>query len=64
MSKKKVGRPPVEDPRDKQYRLRMTDSEYRELVDLGKSCHMSMSDIVRRGIELVRDNFYGMDDGK
>lgn len=45
------GRPPIEDPRDKQYRIRLNDEENERLIRISKDFGMSKSDTVRRLIE-------------
>lgn len=45
------GRPPIEDPRDNQYRIRLNDEENERLIRISKDFGMSKSDTVRRLIE-------------
>lgn len=52
MSSKK-GRPPKEDSRDNQYRIRLTDEELRKLDFCCEKTGLSKADVIRRGIEAV-----------
>lgn len=53
----KMGRPKLENARTKQYRLRLNDEEYERLMDLSEKSGKSVSDILRFGVDLLR-NFY------
>lgn len=49
----KRGRPPKNDSKNRQYRLRMTQEEYENLEKLAAQNGVTMSDILRTGIELL-----------
>ena len=49
----KKGRPPKNDSKNRQYRLRMTQEEYENLEKLAAQNGVTMSDILRTGIELL-----------
>ena len=55
MAEKKMGRPPSENPLSERIYLRV-DSETKEVLDqCAKQMHTTRSEVVRRGIYLVRD---------
>lgn len=47
------GRPPIEDSRDNQYRLRMSDEELHKLELCCQRTGLSKAEVLRRGIDLV-----------
>lgn len=47
------GRPPIENPKDLQYRLRMTKAEFEMLEYCCKETGKSKADILREGLEMV-----------
>ena len=53
---KKSGRPKIENPRSKQYRVRLTAEEFEKLEYLAIQNGRTMSDILRKGIEIQYEN--------
>ncbi|HEL2465874.1 hypothetical protein [Streptococcus suis] len=51
---KSVGRPKSENPKNKQVKIKMTEKEYQDLNDLAEKKSMTKTEIVMRGIELVK----------
>lgn len=52
------GRPPIDgEPKDKQYRLRMSKAEWERLENFCNSTGMSKAEIIRLGIEKVYQEF-------
>ncbi|RGE72627.1 hypothetical protein [Eisenbergiella massiliensis] len=49
----RTGRPPKEDARENQYRLRMSDEELRKLEICCKKTGLSKAEVIRKGIEKV-----------
>ena len=47
------GRPPKDDSRDKQYRIRLSDEELKKLEFCCKKTGLSKADVIRKGIETV-----------
>lgn len=47
------GRPPTENPRDQQYRLRMTDEDIQKLEYCCEKTGLSKADVLRKGLEMV-----------
>lgn len=47
------GRPPSQDPKRNDTRIRLTDSEVEKLEYCAKVTGMTKSDVIRKGIELV-----------
>ena len=48
-----VGRPPIEDPKSQQYRLRMTNDDAKKLVYCCEKTGLSKAEVLRKGLELV-----------
>lgn len=46
----KTGRPPSENPKDRGYRLRMTDEELEQLAFCSAVLQIPKSDVIRQGI--------------
>ncbi|ERL16456.1 TPA: hypothetical protein VIN91_001608 [Streptococcus pyogenes] len=51
---KTVGRPRIENPKNKQLKIKMTEQEFDDLNILAKKKNMTKTEIVMRGIELVK----------
>lgn len=51
---KKIGRPKSDNPRNKQLKIKMTEQEFQDLNDLAKKKNMTKTEIVMRGIELIK----------
>lgn len=47
------GRPPIEDPRDHKFRLRMNNKEYGLLKEASEITGWSTSDILREGVRRI-----------
>ena len=47
------GRPPKEDSRDNQYRIRLSNEELRKLELCCRKTGLSKADVIRKGIETV-----------
>lgn len=56
MPPKKMGRPPAENPKSKTLRIRVDDETIQTLEDCSKALKTSKSDVVRKGIDLVKDS--------
>lgn len=55
-AKRGRGRPPKSDgPRTKQYRVRLSEEEYRELVFLRNEVGITLADMVR---ETIRERYF------
>lgn len=52
--KKKMGRP-TEEPKTEQYRIRLTKTEMLELNDLSEKMKMSKADVIRVGLEKLKN---------
>lgn len=50
----RIGRPPKENPRKVSLNLRLTEGEAKMLQDCADALKVSRTDVVVRGIELVR----------
>lgn len=56
---KKMGRPLVDNPKDYEFRIRL-DREYKEKLNYcSKKEGISKSDVVRKGIDLVKNTIDG-----
>lgn len=55
MSTKKMGRPPVDNPKDKTLRIRIDDETEKKLADCSEALKINKSDIVRKGIDIIHD---------
>ncbi|WFA76423.1 hypothetical protein PFZ59_02890 [Streptococcus suis] len=51
---KSVGRPKSENPKNKQVKVKLTEQELRDLNALAEKKNMTKTEIVMRGIELVK----------
>lgn len=49
----RTGRPPKEDSRENQYRIRMSDEELRKLNVCCEKTGLNKAEIIRKGIEKV-----------
>ncbi len=49
----RTGRPPKDDSRENQYRLRMSNEELRKLEVCCKKTGLSKADVIRKGIEKI-----------
>lgn len=49
----RTGRPPKDDSRSNQYRLRMSDEELQKLEICCQQTGLSKADVIRKGIEKV-----------
>lgn len=47
----KMGRPPKDDSRDNQYRIRLSDEELRKLEICCQKTGLSKAEVIRKGIE-------------
>ena len=56
MSQKKMGRPPSKDPKDTMFRVRLNDESMEKLKDSSKKLNITLSDVVRKGIDMVYDD--------
>lgn len=56
MKPKKMGRPPAENPKDKTLRIRVDTSTIEKLDQCSQTLNTTRSDIVRKGIDMVRDS--------
>ena len=52
----KRGRPPIADPRNKQFRVRINDEERALLDEASEITGWSTSDIIREGVRRVVDD--------
>ncbi|MCW6653645.1 hypothetical protein NHG24_07770 [Aerococcaceae bacterium NML210727] len=50
----KIGRPKSSNPKNKQLKIKMTEEEFNNLDDLAKQKNMTKTDVVMKGIELVK----------
>lgn len=51
---KTIGRPKSNNPKNKQLKIKMTEQEFQNLNDLAEKKNMTKTEIVMRGIELVK----------
>ena len=51
-----MGRPPAENPKDKTLRIRVDTSTIEKLDQCSQALDTTRSDIVRKGIDMVRDS--------
>lgn len=49
----RTGRPPKDDSRDKQYRIRLSDSELEKLETCCEKTGLSKAEVIRQGIDKV-----------
>ena len=55
MKSPRAGRPPSDNPKNNQHRIRLTDKEVKMLEFCCNETGLSKSDVVRRGIEIVHN---------
>ncbi|CYU90917.1 TPA: hypothetical protein TZY53_001738 [Streptococcus suis] len=51
---KTLGRPKSDNPKNKQLKVKMTEQEFQDLSDLADKKGMTKTEVVMRGIELVK----------
>lgn len=51
---KTAGRPKSKNPKNKQLKIKMTEKDFQDLDNLAKEKNMTKTNIVMRGIELVK----------
>ena len=51
--KNRRGRPKIEEPKSRQYRLRLTEKEYEKLEYLAIRKKKTMADVLREGLTMV-----------
>ena len=56
MPPKKMGRPPSSNPKRDTLRTRVDADTVRKLNDCIRTLNMNRSDVVRKGIDMVRDS--------
>lgn len=56
MPSKKMGRPPADNPKSKTLRIRVDDKTIETLEDCSKALEISKSEVVRKGIGMVKDS--------
>lgn len=56
MPPKKMGRPPVENPKAKTLRIRVDEATLRTLEECSQKLNSNWSEVVRTGIEMVKDS--------
>lgn len=49
---KNSGRPKIENPKIKQYRLRLTEEDFQKLEYVASRKKEAMSDVLRKGVEI------------
>lgn len=54
MADKKMGRPPIDNPRRRRLSIRLTEAEYEEIEACAKLTGMSKTDLVLQGVRMVR----------
>ena len=52
----KIGRPKINNPRDKKLTIRVTQNEYEEIGKVADSKHLTKTDAVLKGIELLKSS--------
>lgn len=52
----KIGRPKINNPRDKRLTIRVTQSEFEEIGQVAESKHLTKTDVVLKGIELLKSS--------
>ena len=50
----RTGRPKSENPKNKQFKIRMTEKQFKNLENVAKEKNMTKTEVVMRGIELVK----------
>ena len=56
MPPKKMGRPPVENPKTKTLRIRVDEETLEKLDNCSAKLETNRSEIVRKGIDMVNDS--------
>ena len=56
MSQKKLGRPVSPDSKHTMFRVRLDDNSIKKLEESAEMLHMTRSDIVRRGIDIIHED--------
>ena len=51
---KTIGRPKSENPKNRQLKIKMTEQEFQNLNSLAEKKNMTKTEVVMRGIELVK----------
>ena len=51
---KTIGRPKSENPKNRQLKIKMTEQEFQSLNSLAEKKNMTKTEVVMRGIELVK----------
>lgn len=49
-----IGRPKSENPKNKQFKIRMTEQQFRDLENVAEQKNMTKTEVVMHGIELVK----------
>ena len=49
-----IGRPKSENPKNKQFKIRMTEQQFQNLENVAEQKNMTKTEVVMRGIELVK----------
>ncbi|HEL2475500.1 hypothetical protein [Streptococcus suis] len=50
----RTGRPKSENPKTRQFRMRLTEEEFSNLENVAEQKNMTKTEVVMRGIELVK----------
>lgn len=50
----KIGRPKSENPKNRRVSIKLTESEFQNLEEVAKQKSMTKTEVVMRGIELVK----------
>lgn len=53
----KTGRPPIEEPKKNEYKLRMTDKELKMLEECCEKTKLLKSEILRTGLYMVYEKY-------
>ena len=53
MATKKMGRPPIENPRNKKLTIRVTENELNDVNLCAKSLGISKTELVMQGVQMV-----------
>lgn len=56
MPPKKMGRPPVDNPKAKTLRIRVDEQTLKTLDECSQKLDSNWSEIVRKGIDMVKDS--------
>ena len=52
----KIGRPRINNPRDRKLTIRVTQNEYEEIGQVAETKHLTKTDAVLKGIELLKSS--------